>query len=100
MLRRRETRSSGSGVGFNTPAIIRWPFELITAQHPNTTLGRVNLDDVRVPGEIAAESVAFQQDIAEMMQALLDRDPEIRTCLSGRSPLSQFQPPLSTNNST
>jgi len=65
------------GVGFNTPSIIRWPFERITARHPHAALIRINLDDVRVPGEIAAKSIALQQDIAQVMQALLDRNPDI-----------------------
>jgi NAD-dependent SIR2 family protein deacetylase len=60
------------GVGFNTPSIIRWPFEQIALQHPHATLIRINLDDARVPLEIAAKSIAFQQDIAQVMQALVD----------------------------
>lgn len=60
------------GVGFNTPVIIRWPFERITAQHPRATLIRINLEDARVPGKIAAKSIAFQLDIAKVMQALVD----------------------------
>ncbi len=61
------------GVGFNTPVIIRWPFERITAQHPHATLIRINLEDARVPGEITAKSIAFKQDIAQVMQALASR---------------------------
>jgi len=56
------------GVGFNTPSVIRWPFERITAQHPQATLIRINLDDARVPGKIAAKSIGFQADIAQVMQ--------------------------------
>ena len=73
-------RSSGGkivllelGVGFNTPIIIRWPFERITAQHPHAMLIRINPEDARVPGEIAAKSIAFQQDISQVMPALVDR---------------------------
>jgi NAD-dependent SIR2 family protein deacetylase len=73
------------GVGFNTPSIIRWPFERITTQHPHAALIRINLDDVRVPGEIAAKSIAFQQDIAQVIQALVDRDHDSGTCLAGRN---------------
>jgi O-acetyl-ADP-ribose deacetylase (regulator of RNase III) len=60
------------GVGFNTPSIIRWPFERITAQHPHATLIRINLDDAHVPGQIAAKSIQYQEDIAKVMQALVD----------------------------
>jgi len=72
-------------VGFNTPAIIRWPFERITAQHPHAALIRINLEDACVPSEITEKSIAFKQDIAKVIQALVDRDSGSRTCLSGRS---------------
>lgn len=65
------------GVGFNTPSIIRWPFERIAAQQPHATLIRINLDDAGVPGEIAAKSVRFQEDIAQVLPALADC-PELR----------------------
>jgi hypothetical protein len=73
------------GVGFNTPAIIRWPFERITAQRPHAALIRINLDDSRVPGEIAAKSIGFQADIAQVMQSLVDRYPGIPAKLPCRS---------------
>ena len=63
------------GVGFNTPSIIRWPFERITAQHPHATLIRINLEDARVPGEISEKSIEFKQDIAQVMKSLVDRNP-------------------------
>jgi NAD-dependent SIR2 family protein deacetylase len=63
------------GVGFNTPSIIRWPFERITARHPHATLIRVNLEDARVPDKIAAKSISFQEDITQVMQALLNLAP-------------------------
>jgi hypothetical protein len=58
------------GVGFNTPSIIRWPFERITAQHPHAVLIRINLQDARVPGEIASKSIRFQENIAHVLQPL------------------------------
>jgi NAD-dependent SIR2 family protein deacetylase len=61
------------GAGFNTPSIIRWPFERITAQHPHAMLIRINLDDACVPGKIANRSIGFREDIAQGMQALVDR---------------------------
>jgi len=59
------------GVGFNTPVIIRWPFERITSLHPDATLIRVNLDDAEVPDEIETKSIGFQEDIARILQDLL-----------------------------
>jgi hypothetical protein len=55
------------GVGYNTPGIIRWPFERITRHHPHAVLIRVNLDDARVPGEIAANSICLRADIAQLI---------------------------------
>ena len=63
------------GVGFNTPAIIRFPFEQITYRHPHAVLVRVNLDDATVPERIEARSTAIQEDIAEVVQDLLKQNP-------------------------
>ena len=60
------------GVGFNTPSIIRWPFEQITARHPQATFIRINLDDAGVPGEIAAKTIRFQKDIAGVVKDLVE----------------------------
>jgi len=59
------------GVGFNTPAIIRWPFERITFEHPSATLIRVNLADAWIPGEIEERSITFHEDVAQVVQDLL-----------------------------
>ncbi len=58
------------GVGFNTPSIIRWPFEQITSQHPQATLIRVNLEDAGVPGKISARSIGFNADIGWALRNL------------------------------
>ncbi len=40
------------GVGFNTPTIIRYPFERMAASYPDVTLIRINKDhrDCQTPG--------------------------------------------------
>ena len=40
------------GVGFNTPTIIRYPFERMAASYPDVTLIRINKDyrDSQTPG--------------------------------------------------
>jgi len=55
------------GVGFNTPGIIRWPFERIARKHPSARLVRINLQDARVPGSIADRSLAFPEDLARVL---------------------------------
>ena len=59
------------GVGFNTPGIIRWPFEEITLRHPRASLLRVNVDDATVPVRIERKSIAFREDAAQVIRDLL-----------------------------
>jgi len=60
------------GVGFNTPGIIRWPFERLVSHHPHASLLRVNVDDARVPVEIETRSIGFREDAAQLIQDLLN----------------------------
>ena len=64
------------GVGFNTPGIIRWPFERLVSHHPHASLLRVNVDDARVPVEIETRSVGFRADAAQVVQDLLNEQAE------------------------
>jgi NAD-dependent SIR2 family protein deacetylase len=64
------------GAGFNTPGIIRWPFERITSRHPRASLLRVNLDDASVPAEIEEKSIGFIEDAARVLQDLLNQLPK------------------------
>jgi len=58
------------GVGFNTPVIIRYPFERIASLHPGAALIRVNLDNPEVPQPIAAKSIGFPENSAQVLQDL------------------------------
>jgi NAD-dependent SIR2 family protein deacetylase len=60
------------GVGFNTPGIIRRPFQAITARHPRASLLRVNVDDATVPAEIEHQSIGFIEDAAQVLHDLLN----------------------------
>jgi hypothetical protein len=64
------------GAGFNTPGIIRWPFERIASRHPRASLLRVNVDDARVPVEIEEKSIGFEEDAAQVIQDLLNQIPK------------------------
>lgn len=55
------------GIGFNTPSIIRWPFEQIANQYPNTELIRVNMDDVEPNYTIPDSSILLKGDIADYL---------------------------------
>ncbi len=51
------------GVGFNTPAIIRYPFEQITYRNPNATLIRLNSEYPHGPKETAARTISFTENM-------------------------------------
>ncbi len=63
------------GVGFNTPGIIRWPFERIVSHHPRASLLRVNVDDARVPDVIETRAIGFQENAAQLIRDLLTQMP-------------------------
>lgn len=58
------------GVGYNTPTIIKIPFERIAAEHPNATLVRMNKDFPEVSPMNQSKTIAFDQDIGEIIAAL------------------------------
>lgn len=62
------------GVGFNTPGIIRHPFQRSTALWPDASLIRINRDHPSVPGKISAKSVELGGDIAQTLHQLLQQD--------------------------
>jgi len=62
------------GVGFNTPSIIRWPFERITARHQNAALIRVNLTAAEIPNAIRGTSIGLPNDSARVVQDVLECD--------------------------
>ena len=66
------------GVGFNTPGVIRWPFEKFTAKIPGAKLFRINRGyrDVRHPGypevpeELEGRAFSLPLDAGEVIDAL------------------------------
>ncbi|MDR1620069.1 MAG: hypothetical protein LBS18_05355, partial [Clostridiales bacterium] len=62
------------GVGFNTPGIIRIPFEQMTCQNRNTTLIRVNRDFPQGVKENTNRTIAFTEDMAQIIEALNRND--------------------------
>ena len=58
------------GVGYNTPAIIKYPFWRMTAQNPNATYACVNYGEAVCPKEILNQSICIDGDIGEVVQAL------------------------------
>lgn len=59
------------GVGFNTPGIIRIPFEQMTYKNPNWKLVRINKGDCRTFLDVEDKSILVQNDINEIVNLLL-----------------------------
>ncbi len=58
------------GVGFNTPTIIRFPFEQLAADRPDTTLIRINPGQPRMAIPEAAENtIITEQGIGEILDS-------------------------------
>jgi len=60
------------GVGYNTPSIIRFPFERYTQVFNNATLVRINLSRPEVPKEIVNKSISISDDIEIVIPRLID----------------------------
>jgi NAD-dependent SIR2 family protein deacetylase len=52
------------GVGFNTPTIIRFPFEKMMQEQKAWSLIRLNLEEAIVPESFGDRAVGINQDIA------------------------------------
>jgi hypothetical protein len=58
------------GVGFNTPTIIRFPFEKLAKEHEEASLVRLNLEEAVVPESLGARAVGFNEDMKKSMEYL------------------------------
>ena len=60
------------GVGFNTPTIIRFPFEKLMREHKNMSLVRLNLDEAVVPEEFGERAVGINEDMVKSIEDILE----------------------------
>lgn len=60
------------GVGYNTPTIIRYPFEKLTYKFPSAILVRVNIDDNEMPDLLKNKSFLVDEDISDFIEHTLD----------------------------
>ena len=58
------------GVGFNTPGIIRFPFEQMTYQNPNATLIRINTHHPYGAKENILKTISFREDMTEVIEGI------------------------------
>ena len=61
------------GVGFNTPAIIRYSFEQMTYDNPNTTLIRLNRSSAQPIPENKDKTICFDENMQEIFTYWLSR---------------------------
>ena len=59
------------GVGFNTPAIIRFPFEQMVRRNENWSLIRLNLEENFVPESFGRRAVGIGSDIAKSVDDII-----------------------------
>ena len=63
------------GVGFNTPGIIRFPFEQMTRTLPNAMLIRINNTDIRTVEKIGDKAICFIEDLSRILHEMLNGTP-------------------------
>jgi len=59
------------GVGYNTPAIIKYPFERMVYQNKNFNLIRINKDYPIASEEISSKTICFDEDTMQILKDLL-----------------------------
>ena len=62
------------GVGWNTPAIIKYPFWKYTHENPDAVYACINLERAAEPVEIAERSVCISADIGGVIDKLLEEE--------------------------
>ena len=55
------------GVGYNTPGIIRYPFEAMVHKNPNALLIRINQDHPEGISENLASTISFNEDMTAVI---------------------------------
>lgn len=60
------------GVGFNTPSIIRFPFEQMTIQNEQWNLVRMNKEEAATWYELDDKSILVQEDIKNVIGKLVE----------------------------
>ena len=64
------------GVGFNTPGIIRFPFEKMTFENENWNLVRFNKDNPSVYLDIEDKTTEIFENINDVLKELLEKEQE------------------------
>lgn len=59
------------GVGFNTPTIIRFPFEKLMREYDNMDMIRLNLNEAVVPIEFGDKIVGINEDMDKSIHDIM-----------------------------
>lgn len=62
------------GVGFNTPGIIRYPFERMTYDNPKAKLIRFNRDYPNGAKENVDRTIAFSEEISDVIEMIANKE--------------------------
>ena len=61
------------GVGFNTPMIIRFPFEKLTRENENVSLVRLSRSKAMVPASLGERAVGINADMAQSITDISEK---------------------------
>lgn len=70
--RNRKTVLLELGIGFNTPMIIRFPFEKLAREKKNMTLIRLNMEEAVVPESLGDRAIGIDADMRQSVEDLCD----------------------------
>lgn len=72
------------GIGFNTPTIVRFPFEKLASENENMTLVRLNLDEAIIPESLGRRAVGInadmEQSVSDILSEVLSRQKDKEHC--------------------
>ena len=60
------------GVGYNTPAIIKYPFWQMTAKNPKAVYACLNFGEAFCPEQIRPQAICMDADIGQVLHSLSD----------------------------
>lgn len=60
------------GVGFNTPTIIRYPFEKLLRERSQASLVRLNLNEAVVPESLGVRAVGIKADMKQSIEDIME----------------------------
>ena len=60
-------------MGFNTPTIIRFPFEKLTRQRENISLVRLSRSKAMVPASLGDRAIGINADMAQSITDLAEK---------------------------